>query len=332
MASRGQSFWKSLLYGSQLNNILIYFNLEIPRPSNLSQMNIGLEKFVPLRTALFVPGDRPERVDKAVIIDLENAVSRAKKKETRGVVREKLLGFRGRERDIIVRVNAMESGFLEGDLQEVVVENLACILVPKVEGADQVRKINSLLLEVEKEKGMGAGSITLMLLIESAKGVQDVYEIISERTEPNRLFTVAFGAADYCLDLGIDITRDGRELDYPRSRIPVACRAAAIAPPLDTPFMVDLKDLEALRADAMRARRLGFQGKLYIHPNQIEICNEVFSPTEEETLFAEKVVRAFEEAEAQGMAVIQFEGKLIDPPVVERSKRILILAAAIRGK
>ena len=96
--------------------------------------------------------------------------------------------------------------------------------------------------------------------------------------------------------------------------------------------MVDLKDLEALRADAMRARRLGFQGKLCIHPNQIEICNEVFSPTEEETLFAEKVVRAFEEAEAQGMAVIQFEGKLIDPPVVERSKRILILAAAIRGK
>ena len=319
--------------------MLIYFNLEILRPNNLSQMNIGLEKYVPLRTALFVPGDRPERVDKAlgtaadaVIIDLEDAVSPAKKEETRGVVRDRLLEFRGRKRDIIVRVNTLESGFLEGDLQEVVVESLDCILVPKVEGADQVVEINSLLLKVEKEQGMGAGSIALMLQIETAKGVQNVYEIISERTEPNRLFTVAFGAADYCLDLGIDITRDGLELLYPRARIPVACRAAGIAPPLDTPFMIDLKDLEALRADAMRARQLGFQGKLCIHPNQIEICNEVFSPTEEETLYAEKVVRAFEEAEAQGVAAIQFEGKLIDPPVVERSRRILILAAAIKGK
>ena len=171
-------------------------------------MNFGLQKFAPLRTALFVPGDRPDRVDKAVataadavIIDLENAVPRIKKVETRGVVRHKLLEFRGREKNIIVRVNALESGLLEGDLQEVVVENLACILVPKVDSGDQLRRINSLLLEAETEKGIGAGRIALMLMIESAKGVQNVYEIVSERTEPSRLFTVAFGAADYCLDL-----------------------------------------------------------------------------------------------------------------------------------
>ena len=134
------------------------------------------------------------------------------------------------------------------------------------------------------------------------------------------------------MDLGIDITKDGRELDYPRSRIPVACRAADIAPPLDTPFLINLKDLESLHKDAMRAQQLGFQGKLCIHPNQIETCNDVFSPTKEETLHAEKVVRAFEEAEAQGVGAIQFEGRMIDLPVVERSRRILELAAAIKGR
>ena len=298
---------------------------------------MGLDKIGPLRTALFVPGDRPDRVNKAVttaadavIIDLEDAVSLSKKKQTRAVVRNKLLEFLGPEKNIIVRVNALESGLLEGDLQEVVVENLTVILVPKVESADQVGKINSLLLAVERKRGIEVGGIALMLQIESARGVQDVYKIISEKTDPNRLFAVAFGAADYCLDLGIDITRNGRELDYPRSRIPVACRAAGIAPPLDTPFMINLKDLVALRADAIRAKQLGFQGKLCVHPNQIETCNDVFSPTLEEILYAEKIVRAFEKAVAQGVAAIQFEGKLIDAPVVKRAQRILALTAALR--
>ncbi len=301
-------------------------------------MNISFNRFGPLRTALFVPGDRPDRVDKAVataadavIIDLEDAVSPAKKKETRGVVRDKLLELRGRERNLIVRVNSLESGLLEGDLQEVMLENLTCILLPKVESPDQVRKIESLLLDAEKEQGIGAGSIDLMLLIESATGVQNVFEIISKKTDPNRLLAVAFGAADYCLDIGIEITRDGNELLYPRSRIPVACRAAGIAPPLDTPFMIDLKDCDALRTDAIRAKQLGFQGKFCVHPDQIGTCNEVFSPTEEETLHADKVVQAFEEAEAQGVAAIQFEGKLVDAPVVERARRILKLAASIKS-
>ncbi len=142
--------------------------------------------------------------------------------------------------------------------------------------------------------------------------------------------TVAFGAADYSLDLGMEITKQGSELNYPRARIAVSCRAAGLEPPLDTPFMIDLKDTEGLKADAIRAKQLGFQGKLCIHPNQILACHAVFSPSKEEIQHAEKVIQAFEEAEAEGVAAIQLDGKFIDYPVVERARRTMELAEMMK--
>jgi len=288
----------------------------------------------PIRTALFVPGNRPDRVDKAVksgadavIIDLEDSVPLARKEETRPIVREKV--FEHRDRKIIIRVNALGSGLLQGDLDEVIVKDLNFIIAPKVESTEHIKEIDRRLLDAEKKKGMEAAAVGVIPLIESARAVQNIFQIVSETTGSSRIVTVAFGAADYTLDMGIEMTREGTELSYPRSRIPVACRAAGIEPPLDTPFMIDLKDIEALKADAMRAKRLGFQGKLCIHPNQIEPCNAIFSPTREEILYAQRVVQAFEEAESKGVGAIQLDGKFIDYPVVNRSRRILKLAAAI---
>lgn len=290
-----------------------------------------MKSFGPMRTALFVPGSRPDRVDKAaksgadaIIIDLEDAVALSEKAIARPKVREKILEHVNKE--IIVRVNGLDSGFIQEDLEAVIVEGLGCIIVPKVEDKEHVREIHRLLLAVEKEKGMEPGAIAIIPLIESARAIENVFEIVSERTLPARLFTVAFGAADYTLDMGIEITREGTELFYPRSRIPIACRAADIAPPLDTPFMIDLKDREALKADARRAKQLGFQGKLCIHPNQIEPCHEIFSPTREEILYAERVIQAFDEAEARGIAAIHLDDKFVDYPVVEKARRVLNLA------
>ena len=281
----------------------------------------------PLRTALFVPGNRPDRVDKAVktsadavIIDLEDAVALTEKEASRSKVRDKILEHA--ERKIIVRVNSLDSPFFQGDLAEVVTGNLACLMVPKVESAAHVREINENLLKVEKEKGIVEGSVSIIPLIESAGAVQDIFQIATEKTEPSRIYCVAFGAADYTLDMGIEITKGGAELSYPRARIAVASRAAGIEPPLDTPFMMDLKDMEALKVDAGRAKQLGFQGKLCIHPNQIEPCHAIFSPTKEEILYAERVVKVFEEAEKEGSAAIQLDGKFIDYAVVERARRI----------
>jgi citrate lyase subunit beta/citryl-CoA lyase len=269
----------------------------------------------PIRTALFVPGTRPDRVDKAlnsgadvIIIDLEDAVPLARKEEARPKVREKILEHGGKK--TIVRVNAVGSGFCQGDLDEVIVNKLGCIMqlgcimLPKVESPEQIREINHRLSRVEEERGMAAGAVSIIPLIESASAVQNIFHILSEKTDPARVLTVAFGAADYSLDLGIEMTKKGLELIYPRSRISVACRAADVDPPLDTPFMIDLKDMEGLKADAMRAKQLGFQGKLCIHPNQIGPCHAIFSPTKEEIIYAEKVVQAFEEAEVSGVAAM----------------------------
>ncbi|MBW1798116.1 MAG: CoA ester lyase [Deltaproteobacteria bacterium] len=290
----------------------------------------------PLRTALFVPGNRPDRVDKAVktnadavIIDLEDAVALTEKEASRSKVRDKILEHA--ERKIIVRVNSLDSPFFQGDLTEVITGNLACLMVPKVESAAHVREINENLLKVEKEKGIVQGAVSIIPLIESAGAVQNIFQIATEKTEPSRIYCVAFGAADYTLDMGIEITKEGTELSYPRSRIAVASRAASIEPPLDTPFMMDLKDMEALKVDAGRAKQLGFQGKLCIHPNQIEPCHAVFSPAKEEILYAERVVQVFEEAEREGSAAILLDGKFIDYAVVERARRILKMAKLIRS-
>ncbi len=290
-----------------------------------------------IRTALFVPGNRPDRVEKAfntdadvIIIDLEDAVPLSEKETTRSKVREKVTQFA--DRVILVRINALGSPFIQGDLEGALVKGINGIVLPKVERADDINDINNLLLEIEKKRSLPEGSIRVFPLIESAAGVQHIYDIVSTKTKPERIYTVMFGAADYTLDMGIEMTMGGNELFYARSRIAIACRAAGIAPPVDTPFMIDLKNTGALISDARRAKELGFQGKLVIHPNQVEPCNRIFSPLPEEIKKAEKIVKAFEEAEAAGMGAIQLEGTFIDYPVVKRSKDILALAAAIDKK
>jgi citrate lyase subunit beta/citryl-CoA lyase len=285
-------------------------------------------EFAWLRSALFVPGNRPDRIEKAVqtnadavIIDLEDAVPLSQKVETRKQVREKIATCG--EKKIIVRVNALHSEFGLDDFNEVIANGLSGVMVPKVETPSDIRQIDAIVTEVEKKVGIEPGSIFILPLIESARGVENAFAIASVRTEPDRFFSLSFGAADFALDMGLAITLSGEELIYPRARLAVACRAAGLAPPVDTPFMIDLKDRQALEADIRRAIRFGFQGKLCIHPNQVEICNQLFSPTEEEVAYARKVIDTFEKAEAEGVAAIQLEGKFIDYPVVERSRRIL---------
>jgi len=293
-----------------------------------------MKKFEFIRTALFVPGNRPDRVDKAVntdadvvIIDLEDAVPYAVKAKTRPVVRQKILDHKNPR--VLVRVNALDSQFFRDDLDEVVVDDLACIIIPKIEQPEHIREANRLLTEAEAKKGLAPGSISLIALIESALGVENAFRITSEKTIPERLFTVAFGAADFAQDMGIGMTKTAEESAYPRARLTIACRAAGIDPPLDTPFMIDLKDPQALEADAIRAKQFGFQGKLCIHPNQVNICNKIFSPTQKEIEYAHKVIAAFNEAEAAGTAAIQMDGKFIDPPVVKQARRVVKMAELI---
>lgn len=299
-------------------------------------MKAETDKLGPIRSALFVPGNRPDRVDKAVataadhvIIDLEDAVAFSQKEETRALVRDKIIAHK--QRGVIARINGLETDFFKGDLEAVVVKELRGLVLPKTENTHQVAEIHRLLAHFENKQRLQEGSTAVILLTESALGVQNIFQISSAAAELNREFLVALGAADYALDMGIEITKNGAELMYPRSRMALACRAAGIPPPLDTPFMIDLKDIEALKDDARRAKQLGFQGKLCIHPNQIEPCHAIFTPTGDEIEFARRVVETFEAQEAKGLAAIQVDGKFVDYPVVERSRRILRLASRIAG-
>jgi len=300
-------------------------------------MKLETDKLGPIRSALFVPGNRPDRIDKAVatatdrvIIDLEDAVAVSQKVETRAPVHDKVIAHK--DRGVLVRVNGLETDFIMGDLEAIVVNELGALMLPKTENSHQVGEIQRLLVDLEKKQGMAAGNTAVILLVESALGVQNIFQITSAAAELNREFLIALGAADYALDMGIEITKDGGELIYPRSRIVVACRAAGIASPIDTPFMIDIKDMDALKDDAARAKQLGFQGKLCIHPNQIEPVHDIFTPTAEEISFARRVVEVFEAEEAGGSAAILVDGKFVDYPVVERSRRILQLASIIDGK
>ena len=284
-----------------------------------------------VRTAIFVPGNRPERVDKAmlsaadaVILDLEDSVPPDEKPSTRAIVREKALQYQHRR--VFIRVNSLGSGFLDGDLDEIIVPGINCIGVPKVDEPEQMSALHTALLDLETKRGIPEGRVSVIPFIESGRALENSYRILSEEACRQRFFTAAFGAADYTLDMGVEMTGDARELDFARARIGVACKAAGVARPLDTPYMIDIHDLDGLRADAVRAKQAGFQGKLCIHPKQLDVCNEVFSPSQVEIDRARRAIEAFKEAESQGRGAVQFEGMMVDYPVVRRFMAIVELS------
>jgi len=288
-----------------------------------------------VRTVLFVPGNRPDRVDKAiqteadmVAIDLEDAVPLAEKTLARVEVKEKIKQHAGRA--VMVRVNSLDTTLTAGDLAEVLAPRLAAVMLPKVQRPEDVQRMHTLMCEQETARGIPVGSVGLVSLLESALAVENAFGIASAKMSHSRPHRMAFGAADFTVDMQVAMSTSGEELNYPRARIAVACRAAGIAAPLDSPFMVDLKDMDALRADTLRAKHLGFGGRLCIHPNQIEICNQIYSPTEQEIAIAARVVAAYAEAEAVGKGAIQVDGKMIDYPIVAQYRRVLEISGRMK--
>jgi citrate lyase subunit beta / citryl-CoA lyase len=287
----------------------------------------------PLRSFLFAPGNHRRRVEKAlsldadaVILDLEDAVATAEKATTRAAIVAALeiprTGW------LYVRVNAVDSEFCYGDLVAVARPGLDGIVLPKVENAASLAAIDWLLLQLERERGLRPAAIDLIPIIETAKGLENLGPILAAGTRVRR---VAFGAGDFTLDVNMVWSRGEAELAHARATIAATSRAAGLEAPLDTVW-VDLADGEGLEASARTALGFGFQGKMCIHPDQIAVVNRVFTPSEAEILFAERVTAAFTEAEAAGSAAIQMDGKFIDYPILYRAQRVLARIAAIRAR
>ena len=291
----------------------------------------------PLRTFLFAPGNRPRMLQKvgqcgadAVILDLEDAVPISEKEATRPAVREAVGAID--TCPVYVRVNplAAAAGFSqpigEADLDAIVRPGLAGIILPKVESPDDLRRAEALLQEMETQHGLAPGSVDVIPIIETALAVQRAYDIAAAGTRVKRL---AFGAGDFTRDIGVAWSRREIESQYARSALVIASRAAGLEPPLDTVW-VDLRDPRGLTRSARTAKQLGFQGKMAIHPSQVEPINTVFSPSAAEIAFATRVVDAFTQAEADGLASIQLDGQFIDYPIVESAQRVLAMAAVLK--
>lgn len=156
------------------------------------------------------------------------------------------------------------------------------------------------LRKLERGGGLATSSVTLLCLIETPLGVERCFEVADRLAGFERAGMLAFGAADYSTDMGQELTAGGENLDFPRHRLSNASHAAGLLGPIDSPYMYDLKDQALLHADARRARGLGYMGKLCLHPNQVDVCNKVFSPTSEELAFAREVIDSFEAVRAKG--------------------------------
>lgn len=282
------------------------------------------------RTFLFAPGNHARRVQKsftlgadAVILDLEDAVAIAEKEGSRALVLE-ALGQPRRCRGY-VRVNPLDTRWCYGDLSAVVARGVDGIVLPKVQSAGDLQTADWLLAALERERGLPEGAIDLMPIVETARGFANLAAIARSGTRVRR---IAFGAGDFTLDLGIRWSTDEMELLPYRSAFVVESRAAGLEPPVDTVW-VDLRYPDGFKRSAQRSKDLGFQGKLCIHPAQVPVVNELFTPGGEELAHARRVIEAFAEAERQGVAAIQVDGQFVDYPLVYLAQRVIARAEAI---
>ena len=183
-----------------------------------------------------------------------------------------------------------------------------------------------MLSAIEPLAGVAPGSTKISAWVETASALVDARDIA--RASP-RVIALSFGAEDFTNDMMIERSDTGEEVQVPRSLVPVAARAANVAS-LDSPFVL-FQDPDALRADAQRARQMGYTGKHAIHPAQIDIINEIFSPSDEEIAYARKVMEAWEEAEAAGRGSLAMDGRMVDVPVVKRAQNLIAFADAIKA-
>ena len=283
-----------------------------------------------IRSMLFTPGNRPDLIVKAiasgadaVIVDLEDAVPLDSKADARAG----LADLPASPVPLYVRVNGAETDMLWDDVIAAGSSGVAGIVLPKAEDPALLVAIDGALTALEMSQGRPRGHTTVMPLIESSLGVLRTYEIL---TSASRVESVMFGSGeqgDLFADLGAEWTPEGTGLLYARSHVLLAARAAGIEHPLEAVFM-DFRNLEALRVECELARRIGYVGKVAIHPAQVAVIHDVFTPSAEEVAAQQRIVEEFDKALAAGSASINVDGKMVDYAVARVAKAVLARAAA----
>jgi len=284
------------------------------------------------RTMLFCPASEPKMFFNApiynpdcIIFDLEDAVAYSEKDSARDLICEAVKSIDYKEIEIFVRINSLCTEFGEEDVRAVVKAGVRNIRLPMCETAEDIYRLDNLLEVFEKENRIEIGTVKIQCAIETPKGVSNALSIASAS---HRVVAISFGAEDFTRTLGVDRTKEGRELQYARSYIVIAANTANVDA-IDTVWS-DIADMEGFRQEVRDAKILGFSGKSCIHPSQVKEVHEIFTPTKEEIEKSMKVILAANEAKDRGIGVITIDGKMVDIPVIQKAEKIIELAKAAK--
>jgi citrate lyase subunit beta/citryl-CoA lyase len=280
---------------------------------------------------MFIPGNRQDMLAKAgnspadaLVPDMEDSVPEGEKERAREILREAVPTMALQGQPIIPRINALDTGLAADDLAAVVGPHVYGVTVGKVSAPWDIQELSNILDGLESRAGLEVGHTRLIPWLENAKAIMNAYDIASSSP---RIVAVALGAEDFTNDMGVQRTDDGSELAFARASVAVAARAANVLA-IDTPY-VNFRDAEGLERELRSVLPFGFKAKFAIHPAQLETINRLFSPSEEEIEYANRVVAAFAEAEARGSGATALDGKMIDVPVVKRARNLLALAESM---
>ena len=282
------------------------------------------------RTMMFLNAQKPGLIKDpyiykpdSIMLDLEDAVAENQKDVARFSLYHALkeINYRGCER--VVRINGLDTPYWEEDIHCAVAGGCDAIRIPKTESALDVQRVETVVEECEKKYGIPEGHTLIMAAIESARGVMKALDIC-EASE--RMFGIALSGGDYTKDLQTHITGTGLELMGARQNMIIAARAAGVQC-FDTVY-TNLDDMDGFRRDVETIHLMGFDGKSIINPRQINIVHEIFTPTQKDIIFAEKVVKEIDEKKALGIGVFTVDGKMIDIAFYDGAKRTIELAKA----
>ena len=282
------------------------------------------------RTMMFLNAQKPGLIKDpyiykpdSIMLDLEDAVAENQKDAARFSLYHALKEFNYIGCERVVRINGLDTPYWEEDIHCAVAGGCDAIRIPKTESALDVQRVETVVEECEKKYGIPEGHTLIMAAIESARGVMKALDIC-EASE--RLFGIALSGGDYTKDLQTHITGTGLELMGARQNMIIAARAAGVQC-FDTVY-TNLDDMEGFRHDVETIHLMGFDGKSIINPRQINIVHEIFTPTQKDIIFAEKVVKEIDEKKAQGIGVFTVDGKMIDIAFYDGAKRTIELAKA----
>lgn len=284
----------------------------------------------PIRSFLFVPGNRSTWIAKipgfgadAVILDLEDSVPVSHKTEARKIVSEAIPGLSAQGQRVFVRINKGPYLYDWDDLNGVIQPGLEGLVLPKPNGPEDIDILTQMVCDVEWRKGMEVGAVSFIPTLETARSVQFAYDI-ARRERVATLAGVSAKNGDVARSIGFQWTAQGMETLYLKSQAVLACRAAGKLYPIGGLWQ-DVHDLDGLRASLKFHRQLGFCGEMLLHPSNVGPCNEAYTPGPEETAYYEGMIKAFEEAQAQGRAAVLYEGEHIDYAHVKTARQVLEL-------